>query len=399
LKEKIARVRDQIRETEYKIDIENARLDAGKTNLDKLESRNAENLESKESLLAILVSEKNELEGKVAKLSNGLEKNMRSLEDIKFNLVNQKTDVLKKKQKCEHELSGLVKHIKFFESNDTCPTCEQDIALDFKKDQTKQYIDDGKTIKTEIDRLNDLSDSVLGAVTEVETKLASMVTTQMNIHGHQKSLDYLYRAISDMQSEVELLGKGSVDTKEALDNIALLKKNIKELTKTKNELNDTAAYQRVSGELLKDTGIKTKIIKQYLPVINQLINQYLQVLDFFVHFNLNESFTETIRSRHRDDFTYDSFSEGEKQRIDLSLLFTWRQVAKMKNSVVTNLLVLDETMDSSLDASGVENLMKILHTLDAGTNVFIISHGVDMPNYFENVITFEKNKNFSRRII
>jgi len=151
------------------------------------------------------------------------------------------------------------------------------------------------------------------------------------------------------------------------------------------------------SEMLKDTGIKTKIIKQYIPVINKLVNKYLQILDFYVHFDLDESFTETIRSRHRDQFSYDSFSEGEKQRIDLALLFTWRMIAKMKNSISTNLLLLDETFDSSLDHDGVENLMKILHSLDENSNTFIISHKGDiLDGKFKDKIEFVKEKNFSK---
>jgi DNA repair exonuclease SbcCD ATPase subunit len=149
--------------------------------------------------------------------------------------------------------------------------------------------------------------------------------------------------------------------------------------------------------MLKDTGIKTKIVKQYLPVINKLVNQYLQTLDFFVLFNLDESFNETIKSRYRDEFTYASFSEGEKQRIDLSLLFTWRQIARMKNSANTNLLILDETFDSSLDNDGIDNLMKILNTVTNDTNVFIISHKGDvLDSKFRNKIEFIKERNFSR---
>ena len=149
--------------------------------------------------------------------------------------------------------------------------------------------------------------------------------------------------------------------------------------------------------MLKDTGIKTKVIKQYLPVMNKMINQYLQVLDFFVAFHLDESFNETIKSRHRDAFNYASFSEGEKQRIDLSLLFTWRQVAKMKNSAATNLLILDETFDSSLDVDGVDSLTKILDTLEDGSNVFIISHKGDvLENKFRSKIEFIKERNFSK---
>jgi DNA repair exonuclease SbcCD ATPase subunit len=149
-------------------------------------------------------------------------------------------------------------------------------------------------------------------------------------------------------------------------------------------------------EMLKDTGIKTKIVKEYLPVMNNLVNKYLQVLDFFVQFHLDENFDETIRSRHRDSFNYASFSEGEKQRIDLSLLFTWRQIAKMKNSAATNLLILDETFDSSLDHDGVDNLMKILDTLDNGSNVFVISHKGDLlEGKFRSKIEFIKEHNFS----
>ena len=165
----------------------------------------------------------------------------------------------------------------------------------------------------------------------------------------------------------------------------------------KYKLREDASYNTVILEMLKDTGIKTKIIKQYLPVINKLVNQYLQILDFYVHFNLDESFQETIRSRHRDAFTYDSFSEGEKQRIDLALLFTWRQIAKMKNSVSTNLLMLDETFDSSLDHDGIDNLMKILESLDDNTNTFVISHkGEVLDGKFNSKIEFYKHKNFSQ---
>ena len=182
---------------------------------------------------------------------------------------------------------------------------------------------------------------------------------------------------------------------EELKNITASKEGLLE---AKFKMNEDKSYNDVILEMLKDTGIKTKIIKQYIPVINKFVNQYLQVLDFFVHFDLNESFQETIRSRHRDEFTYDSFSEGEKQRIDLALLFTWRQIAKMKNSVATNLLILDETFDSSLDHDGVDNLMKILYSLDDSTNTFVISHKGDiLDGKFGEKIEFVKEKNFSQK--
>jgi DNA repair exonuclease SbcCD ATPase subunit len=187
------------------------------------------------------------------------------------------------------------------------------------------------------------------------------------------------------------------DLKGAKKELSDLRNSKDKSTEKKLAYVEERTYNEVIGEMLKDTGIKTKVIKQYLPVMNRLINNYLQVLDFFVAFHLDENFNETIRSRHRDSFNYASFSEGEKQRIDLSLLFTWRQIAKMKNSASTNLLILDETFDSSLDVDGVENLTKILSTLDDDSNVFIISHKGDMlENKFRSKIEFFKHKNFSK---
>ena len=187
------------------------------------------------------------------------------------------------------------------------------------------------------------------------------------------------------------------DTTEAEEKLKLDKETREKLIVKRGEQSKLSSYFDAISELLRDTGIKTKVIRQYLPVMNKLINQYLQVLDFFVLFHLDDSFNETIKSRHRDEFTYASFSEGEKQRIDLSLLFAWRQIAKMKNSANTNLLILDETFDSSMDADGVDNLLKILYTLGKDTNVFIISHKQDLlEGKFPRKIEFEKTNNFSK---
>jgi DNA repair exonuclease SbcCD ATPase subunit len=178
-----------------------------------------------------------------------------------------------------------------------------------------------------------------------------------------------------------------------------LKKELKQLLEEQEELSMDKYYYEYAGNMLKDSGIKTKIIKQYLPIMNKLINKYLTSLDFFVNFNIDENFQETIKSRHRDDFTYDSFSEGEKLRIDLALLFTWRQVAKMKNSTNTNLLILDEVFDSSLDAVGTEEFLKLLNDMDKDTNIFIISHkGDQLFEKFSNIIKFTKRNNFSQVI-
>ena len=216
------------------------------------------------------------------------------------------------------------------------------------------------------------------------------------MHANNQSISNFHSAIDRTQEEIDNIGKGA-DTEAANNDLSSLIESGDILVESKLKINDDYQYSQVIATMLKDTGIKTKIIKQYLPVINKLCNQYLQILDFYVHFNLDEAFSETIRSRFRDDFTYDSFSEGEKQRIDLALLFTWRQIAKMKNSVATNLLILDETFDSSLDHEGVDNLMKIIYTLGDETNVFVISHkGEILEGRFANKIEFIKDKNFSK---
>jgi DNA repair exonuclease SbcCD ATPase subunit len=220
---------------------------------------------------------------------------------------------------------------------------------------------------------------------------------QQKINSNNDKISVLQKEIDKVQKEINHLTSQTGDTGKAKKELSGLRKSKQAITEKKLEYVEERTYNEVIGEMLKDTGIKTKVIKQYLPVMNRLINQYLQILDFFVAFHLDENFNETIRSRHRDTFNYASFSEGEKQRIDLSLLFTWRQIAKLKNSAATNLLILDETFDSSLDVDGVENLTKILQTLEDGTNVFIISHKGDiLENKFRSKIEFFKSKNFSK---
>ena len=220
---------------------------------------------------------------------------------------------------------------------------------------------------------------------------------QNEVNNNNSTITRTYKQVDRIRKEIDGLSDNTGDLKQANDSLETLSNELHTTQDAKYKINEQYSYNQVASELLRDTGIKTKIIKQYVPVINQLTNQYLQILDFFVHFDLDESFQETIRSRFRDNFSYDSFSEGEKQRIDLSLLFTWRQIAKMKNSVATNLLILDETFDSSLDDDGVDNLMKILYSLGEETNVFVISHKAELEDaQFQRKLEFVKEKNFSK---
>ena len=233
----------------------------------------------------------------------------------------------------------------------------------------------------------------LGEINDVQKivqQLQIKIATNNNaITETNKQIDRLNVKIAELKSP-----KDTTDAEELV--LASLKQTLNELKNRLKVLLDDKSYYDAASILLKDTGIKTKIIKQYLPVINKLVNKYLASMDFFVNFTLDENFKETIKSRHRDDFTYESFSEGEKQRIDMALMLTWRAVAKLKNSANTNLLILDEIFDSSLDTNGTDDLMKILHLLE-GVNLFVISHKGDiLQDKFRNIIKFEKVKNFSR---
>jgi len=243
-----------------------------------------------------------------------------------------------------------------------------------------------------------------GELDNTTNELSNVEANLEQIRGWQNSLSINTQAIIRIENNINALLDEIDNLTDTSSDVSVAKADLEtyidqktQLAEEKLTLSEQYQYNVVIAEMLKDTGIKTKIVRQYMPVINKLVNQYLQVLDFFVSFHLDEAFAETIKSRHRDSFSYDSFSEGEKQRIDLALLFTWRQIAKMKNSVATNLLILDETFDSSLDYEGVDNLMKILYTLGDDTNVYVISHKGDiLEGKFANKIEFIKEKNFSK---
>jgi|TARA_B100001094_G_scaffold312046_1_gene348329 hypothetical protein len=273
--------------------------------------------------------------------------------------------------------------------------CDQAISDGHKHEilrSTKESQDRGKAA------LKQIGVEGQGVESQINDQTSILSTLRDRVHkitSNTREITSLNSTISDYRTHIEK--EVGTDLTEARADLTKFEDDRSDQLENKMKISEEFNYNFVIVEMLKDTGIKTKIIKQYLPVMNKLVNQYLQILDFFVHFHLDESFQEVIRSRHRDEFTYDSFSEGEKQRIDLALLFTWRQVAKMKNSVSTNLLLLDETFDSSLDHDGVENLLKILYTLGDDTNVFVISHkGEILDGKFNNKIEFVKEKNFSK---
>jgi len=297
----------------------------------------------------------------------------------------------------ESKISKILSDKHFYEHNADCPTCRQAITMEFKQGQLgdilskEQELSNGLTelcgkIKTQ----EKILDDIRASEKDLQKARIELATKQTGKAGLESAIKKLEKQIQDLKKPIY----ESVDNNE----LETIKNQITEAQNLLKQLLDEKAYFDVAASLLKDSGIKTNIIKQYLPVINKLINKYLTSMDFFVNFNLDESFKETIKSRHRDDFGYHNFSEGEKQRIDMALMLTWRAVAKLKNSTNTNLLILDEVFDSSLDVTGTEELMKILHSLD-GVNLFVISHKGDiLQDKFANTIRFEKIKNFSKVI-
>ena len=296
----------------------------------------------------------------------------------------------------ETNLNKFKKDINFFEHNDNCPTCRQAIDKQFKEEEVGNL--NSKVTECTVG-LTQLEIKLLeeqNKLNQIAEKQKQIQELQIKIATHNTSITEVKKYITRIEKQIKDLD----DSKQISDGEEVILKELKAALETSEkelrELIDEKTYYEVASGLLKDTGIKTKIIKQYLPIINKLVNKYLASLDFFVNFNLDESFKETIKSRFRDEFTYNNFSEGEKQRIDMALMLTWRSIAKLKNSSNTNLLILDEIFDSSLDTNGTEELIKILHMLE-DVNLYVISHKGDiLQDKFSNVIKFEKVKNFSR---
>lgn len=329
------------------------------------------------------VEEKEKLKDSIAD-----EKNVKQTSKQLENLYIKLTDKVRKIQD----------EVGFYHSNETCPTCNQNLETSFKNDKIDQLhkkLHEMDTAVLDLSGKIKENDQRIEAITLVKDEINQQVEyisdLTSKINAEQNYVKKLIKELKDQTSDI-----GNIDDeKKKLKELA---KNVLQLTEEKSKLNEDKHYLDVAGILLKDTGIKTKVIKQYLPVINKLVNKYLQAMDFFVHFELDETFSETIKSRHRDEFSYASFSEGEKQRIDLALLFAWRTIAKLKNSANTNLLILDEVFDSSLDVNGTDFVMNLLWMLGEDTNCFVISHKDVLFDKFRSVIKFEKHNNFSQMV-
>ena len=393
LKQKLKNNAEEIRDIEYKSSLTEEKIDLQDNYIDEMKKNKDKSLKEKTILFASNQEEIHKRQDKV-NLS----------ENTNIELIKQISDsdsIKSKYQKLQSIKSTLnEKHrahsstINFFETNEDCPTCQQHISELFKTDIIKTKVKDTDKISKGLSELKDELEKYKERQKEIVEVANNIREHEVQIAKDNESILQLEKFNSTLQSEIDQLQHADVN-KNDYEKLGELKSSLINLREQKSKLIEDKTYSETAKNMLQDTGIKTKIIKQYLPIMNKLINTYLTSMEFYVNFTLDESFEETIKSRHRDDFSYSSFSEGEKMRIDLALLFTWRAVAKMKNSANTNLLILDEIFDSSLDGTGTDEFLKILNTL-GNENVFVISHKQDaLADKFRSTVKFEKIKNFS----
>ena len=395
LKDKVSENKNGLQKMDYDINLIEEKIIMEQQYLEQMkEDKGAERtklentVQSKQLDLEHLQSAVESLEAQVKQLLSGID-------DVEK--LQTKSDKYRQlKSAIKTKLDSIAKKKNFFLEHEHCPTCEQDIDDSIKE--------------TKIKNAEEVHETTTSGLTELESQLEDITATLVSYRGIQGEISELQTdintnlnkqaGISSFIQEVrthinELDDKTTVATTD--DDKATLEQDLAAGKQTRADARQKQVVLNTATTLLRDTGIKARIIKQYVPVMNKLINKYLAAMEFFVDFNLDEDFKETIRSRHRDDFAYASFSEGEKMRIDLALLFTWRAIAKLKNSASTNLLIMDEVFDSSLDASGTDEFLKIIKELTSDTNIIIISHKTDqLLDKFTNILRFEKHKNFSR---
>ena len=397
LKEKASVLKENLKQNEHSIELVETRLLSQSKYLRDIQAINTAQREEKRSEITAAQKECAALSAEVEILERQIHLLLPSAESALNSARRQIEKIKEYETSFKTKAKSIAKEVKFFAENTDCPTCGQHIEDSLRKGKTDLGTEKAKELNEAIAKASDAKRALEDSESEALSELQQVSDWQNQVLVNNQVISRLQSSVTKLQKEIEEMNNTGNDLEEAQRQLQQLQEEKNNLFEAKHEQNEQFSYHTICFELLKDTGIKTKIIKQYLPVINNLVNKYLQVLDFYVSFHLDDTFKESIRSRYRDEFSYDSFSEGEKQRIDLALLFTWRMVAKMKNSIATNLLILDETFDSSLDADGVDNLTKILETLDDDTRVFIISHKGDLlDGKFDDKIEFVKHKNFSK---
>ena len=394
LKHKVKEVSEELKSIEYEFRLSKEKIDLQNKYIEDIRKNKERIIEEKEHLVfdseRVVLSEQ-EKAGKIKLEIKSLEPETSQKENVKSSI--------REYHKMEAKLSNRVDENKrqkeFFENNETCPVCTQDIELELKKQKIEEKSKRIQELNSGIDKLKIELDDKEQLLKGIEMLSKQIREKEVEVAKIGTSITHMERLIRQTNIQIQDMKKGEVSEEDKVK-LTRLSERCKLQEEQITKLREDKFYVDVARNLLMDTGIKTKIINKYLPIMNKLINGYLTSMDFYVNFTLDNNFNETIKSRHRDEFSYSSFSEGEKMRIDLALLFTWRAVAKMKNSTNTNLLILDEIFDSSLDTTGTDDFLKILHTF-ADQNVFVISHkGDTMFDKFRSVIKFEKQRNFSK---
>ncbi len=395
LKDKVSNNKDLTTAKKYEIELSQQKYDLQEKHINELKQNNDDKVVELKNDIVTNETVITKLTGDNITLTTHSE-TLQSSVATKTEVESKVKKITKLESQIESNLSKFKKDISFFEHNDNCPTCRQAIEQGFKEEELAALHNKATECETGLKTIEQKlleEQNRLNLITQVQKRIQEI---QIKIATNNTSITETNKYIARLQKQIQDLKNSKTVSDKEEQELNTIKSTLSDLKKDLKDLIDEKTYLEVASALLKDTGIKTKIIKQYLPIINKLVNKYLASLDFFVNFNLDESFKETIKSRHRDEFTYNNLSEGEKQRIDMALMLTWRAVAKLKNSSNTNLLILDEVFDSSLDTNGTEYLMNILHMLE-GVNLFVISHKGDiLQDKFSNVIRFEKVKNFSR---
>ena len=399
LKERNGKLKEEITDATYNFDLLREKVNLQRKYIRDITEMNEEHARLKQEQIDNLQTEINDLQSANTVHSGYIAQHQKGLDDAIKRTTKKRTAIQQYEVQFKSQIGQVVKDAKFYEENHVCPTCTQDIGDDIRTSKLESSKTRAKELQEAMVHATEQSSTLESDLERLSAIAESIREKTSSIHINNQTITRVQGQVRAIEAEIVSMSSKGGDLAIAQVELDTVVADRDAMSERKLKLLEERMYNDGAAEMLKDTGIKTKIVKEYLPVMNTLVNKYLQVLDFFVSFQLDENFNESIKSRHRDNFNYASFSEGEKQRIDLALLFTWRQIARMKNSTSTNLLVLDETFDSSLDQDGVDNLMKILGTLENDTNVFVISHKGDLlDGKFRSKIIFEKEHNFSTMV-
>ena len=395
VRSRLQMVKEYIKDIDYKVELTKEKVDSTNKLIETLEKKSIESIDKCKDDIEEASKQISELREETKEHLENLEKLLEKIKDKDTTSNN-----LLKSESLETQLKTKVKtidrNVKFYEENDTCPSCKQDIQEHHKEGVYKEKADEKQEIEEELDTIIGNIKIAEDRLNEINEVVEDITKIEKEINQKKNQISASLQYVDKMQNNIESTLTEGTEIQEAKDKLNQLIGEGKGYVEERKEKIEDKHYYDIASVMLKDSGIKSKIIKHYLPVMNKLINKYLGDMDFFCKFSLDENFIETIKSRHRDDFTYYNFSEGERLRIDLSLLLAWREIARLKNSVNCNLLILDEVFDSSLDAVGTEEFLKLLKTFGNRANIFVISHKSDtMTDKFDNHLVFEKKNNFS----